>query len=90
MSQSRHRVHGAYVAAWVYVELPTGHEAYQDHELRRLARQQYGRDGEIEIDEDAEISRNEEDWCEECCPGCGYPLSAVPVFHEEGCPAMEA
>lgn len=59
---------GAYVQAWVWVYNPS-HDAsaenegrdYTEEEYRALAREEWHKDGEIEVDEDAKVSISEVD-----------------------------
>lgn len=50
---------GAYVQAWVWVELDNERDAFiTDTRIREIAQDDYVHDGDIEIDHDAKVSRS--------------------------------
>ena len=61
-----HGLHRAYVQAWVWVDLPirSDTDAYTDNEFIAYAKFYYQVDGEIEFDDNAEISREDEFYCD--------------------------
>jgi len=54
------RLRGAYVQAWVWVDLEADNEDWTDDEIVYEARLQLQRYGELEIDDGAEVSRSYE------------------------------
>jgi len=56
---SEGRLQGAYVQAWVWVDID-GTKEVSDEDFRTEAKELYAREGLIEIDDSAEVSRSYE------------------------------
>ena len=56
---SGHGIHGAYVEAWVWVDLDKGHREYSDEEIIQCAKERHEKLGELEIGDEAIVSRGE-------------------------------
>ena len=51
---------GAYIQAWVWVDLDETQQDLTEDDIRGLARSKWAEDGECEIDENAAVSMSEE------------------------------